>query len=297
MKKIIFFTVMMLFIASSVSFAELLAFSSEDLSGKGSSSTSAPKSSSSPTPTGSTPTGKSYKYEDYMSGVNQFNNRSTKTSGDGGYNYDDYMGTSPPADNTANRNRSARSRELMPYHFEFEVNINPNVVEGRLGAFLPMNLNSLGAAVGVLYDKDNFTIGNADVTFGNRQGNDPFVFDIGLRGIVGSAEKPESTYNGDFKALGLLVSVIYNLQGAEIFYQMPINFEIAGEMSFAPNPVCFGDGEQYMEAKLSLGIDLFGDGRGFLILGGRYVDMRLSKYSEDWEASGGSVFAGFKLRF
>jgi len=68
-------------------------------------------------------------------------------------------------------------------------------------------------------------------------------------------------------------------------------------MSFAPTPVCFGDGEQYMEAKLSLGIDLFGDGRGFIVLGGRYVNLRLNKYSESWDASGSSVFLGFKLRF
>jgi len=160
-----------------------------------------------------------------------------------------------------------------------------------------MNLNSLGAAVGILYDKDNFTVGNADITFGNRQNNDPFLFDIGIRGIFGSVEKSDSTYNGDFKALGFLVSAIYNLQGAEVFYQMPINIEVAGEISFAPSPVCFGDAEQYMGAKISLGIDLFGDGRGFIVFGGRYINMRLSKYSEEWDASGASVFAGFKLRF
>ncbi len=280
MKKIIFFILMILLIGSGVSFAEILAFSTEDLS-----------------PKDVPPSGRSYKYDDYMSGSDKKSSARPKTSGDGGYNYDDYMGTSAPVENTAARNRSARSRDVMPYHFEFEANVNPNVVEGRLGVFLPMNLNSIGAAVGVLYDKDNFTIGNADLTFGNRQNNDPFLFDIGLRGLFGSAEKSDSTYNGDFKGLGFLVSAIYNLQGAEVLYQMPINFEIAGEMSFAPTPVCFGDGEQYMEAKLSLGIDLFGDGRGFIILGGRYVNLRLNKYSENWDASGSSYFLGFKLRF
>lgn len=288
MKKTIFLIFMILFVISSISSADAYtlagsdSFSTEDLSGKGSSA----------------PSGRSYRYDDYMSGSEKRSTYRPKSSGDSGYNYDDYMGTSQSDNSRYNNNtRPVRTREPMPYHFEFEANVNPNVVEGRLGAFLPMNLNSLGAAVGILYDKDNFTIGNADLTFGNRQTNDPFLFDIGIRGIVGSAEKPDSTYNGDFKGLGFLVSAIYNLQGAEVFYQMPINFEIAGEMSFAPTPVCFGDGEQYMEAKISLGLDLFGDGRGFIVVGGRYVNLRLSKYSEEWDASGGSVFLGFKLRF
>jgi len=285
MKKAIFFIFLILLVTSSVSSANpyILAdndpFSTEDLSGRGSSGT-----------------GRSYNYDDYTSGSDKRNTSRPKASGDRGYNYDDYMGTSSP-DANSGRNRSARSREFMPYHFEFEANVNTNVVEGRLAAFLPMNLNSLGAAVSILYDKDNFTVGNADITFGNRQNNDPFLFDIGIRGIVGSVEKPDSTYNGDFKALGFLVSAIYNLQGAEVFYQMPINLEIAGEVSFAPTPVCFGDAEQYMETKISLGIDLFGDGRGFIVFGGRYINMRLSKYSEEWDASGASVFAGCKLRF
>ncbi|NJL60116.1 MAG: hypothetical protein HC887_11250 [Desulfobacteraceae bacterium] len=194
------------------------------------------------------------------------------------------------------RSKSVRDRDPSLYHFEFEANLNPSVVEGRLAAFLPMNLNSIGAAVGILYEKENFTIGNGDFTIGNRHNADVIIFDIGFRGLIGSAEKSDSFENGDVKALGFLGSVIYNI-GAETLYQFPLNLELAGEIMFAPKPLCFGDAEQVTEAKVTLGLDVFGDGRGFIFIGGRYINIQLNKSSENWDASGGSVFGGFKIRF
>ncbi len=217
-------------------------------------------------------------------------------STDGGYNYEDYMGKPQTEISGTNRNRSVRDRDPSSYHFEFEANLNPSVVEGRLAAFLPLNLNSIGAAVGILYEKENFTIGHGDFTIGNRHNADVIIFDIGFRALMGSAEKSDSFENGDVKALGFLGSVIYNI-GAETLYQFPLNLELAGELMFAPKPLCFGDAEEATEVKVTLGLDVFGDGRGFIFIGGRYINLQLNKNSENWDASGGSVFGGFKIRF
>lgn len=220
------------------------------------------------------------------------------SSNDGGYNYEDYMGKPQSASPENTKSKTIRGeRDISSYHFEFEANINPSVVEGRLAAFFPLNMNSIGAALGMVYEKENFAIGNADLTIGNRHNADLVIFDIGFRTFVGSVEKPDSFQNGDLKAVGFVGSVIYNIIGGETFYQMPLNLELAGEIAFAPNPLCFGDAEQITEAKVTLGLDVFGDGKGFIFVGGRYVDIRLNKNSEVWNSSGGSVFGGFKLRF
>lgn len=260
MKKTIF----LLFLCLIFENSDIFAFSSEEINDNGSKQTYHPKSA---------------------------------YSTDGGYNYEDYMGKPQSQTTEAARSKSVRDREPSSYHFEFEANLNPSVVEGRLAAFLPMNLNSIGAAVGILYEKENFTIGNADFTIGNRQNADSIIFDIGFRTLIGSAEKSDSFDNGDVKAVGFLGSVIYNIAGGDVFYQLPLNFELAGELMFAPKPLSFGDAEQVTEAKLTFGLDVFGDGRGFIFIGGRYIDIRLNKNSENWDASGGSVFGGFKIRF
>ncbi len=72
--------------------------------------------------------------------------------------------------------------------------------------------------------------------------------DVGLRGLVGSAE--DLSHSGDLGAVAFA-------GGADYYFSpriMPVPLELFSRLTWAPSPLCFMDGDQFLEFTAGAGI-------------------------------------------
>ncbi len=179
----------------------------------------------------------------------------------------------------------------VAYASEVEVNANQSTAEGRL----LITRQSLSIGADILYNGDKYTIGSGILAFRNDQLIDRLKFAIGFRGMWGTIKrKPEDI---DMSAAGFLISMAYDLPNIEVYYNVPLDFELVGELCMAPAPLCFGDGDGYTEMKAGLGLHVLGDRRGTLLVGYRTLEARFDETFNNWSMSDSAMFFGYKFNF
>lgn len=105
-----------------------------------------------------------------------------------------------------------------------------------------------GSGVYMDDDPEKYKWGSLDFTVGSDTLVPGLNVDVGLRGLVGSAE--DRRHSGDFGALAFT-------GGAEYYFpprMMPIPLELFSRLTWAPSPLCFMDGDQFLEVTAGVGI-------------------------------------------
>lgn len=183
--------------------------------------------------------------------------------------------------------------------FEIEVDANQSSVEGRLGITRP--LGDSGVTMSGLFnlinsdEEDDYTLGGLSLSLGNTVLSEMLRLDIGFKGLWGTVKQGRN--EGDMIGSAFLLSFIYDIPGIEVYYDMPLDFELSGNASLAPESLSFGDANSYMDFRLCLGLHILGDKIGTLTLGYRGLRAEFGEGKKEWDFSDNSIFGGFKFRF
>ena len=173
--------------------------------------------------------------------------------------------------------------------YDLEVNVGHSVLEARFNATLPLEKGFLKTGIGAIYNDDDYKIADVKLTLSNGILLPELRYNLGFKGVLGNIEKDPK--DGDLMAIGFLLSVKYTIPEAI----SPIPIDVSVGLSFAPDPLCFSDSDRYLEVRTSL--DLCIAKNGAIILGYRYIKVRLDDNYGQWEMSDATLFVGYKIRY
>jgi hypothetical protein len=131
--------------------------------------------------------------------------------------------------------------------------------------------------------------GSADFTVGNETLYPGLTVDVGLRGIIGSAEK--RTVSGDIGAIAFTGGVGYLLPS----WTAPIPIELFSRVTYSPAALSFADADQYLEFTIGGGVRIIQNASVILSYTAYRVDMESGP--GDWELEDDVLQVGLALRF
>jgi hypothetical protein len=182
--------------------------------------------------------------------------------------------------------------------FEIEVDANQSSVEGRLGitrAFGDSGTLLYGGINVINSDDEDYTVGGLSLSVGNKVLSEMLRLDIGFKGLWGTMK--QQRMSGDVMAAAFLFSFLYDIPGVEVFYDVPLDFELSGNVCIAPDSLSFGDADNYTEYRISLGLNILGDKIGTLLVGYRGIKAEFGEDRTKWDLSDNAVFGGLKFSF
>ena len=173
--------------------------------------------------------------------------------------------------------------------YDLEVNAGHSALEARFNATLPLEQEFLTTGIGAVYSDNDYKIADVKLALGKVISLPELRFNLGFKGMLGNIEKDHK--DGDLMAIGLLFSGKYTVP--ETISPIPIDVSVS--FSLAPDPLCFLDSDRYLEVRTSL--DFCIAESGAIILGYRYIQVRLDDNHGDWEMSDETLFVGYQLRY
>lgn len=181
------------------------------------------------------------------------------------------------------------SRVSFASIYDLEVNAGHSALEARFHATLPLEQGFLTTGMGAVYRDDHYKIANLKLALSKPMLLPELRFSLGCKGLLGHIEKDHE--DADLMALGLLFAGKYTIP--ETISPMPIDVSVG--FSLAPDPLCFLDSHRYLEVRTSL--DFCIAESGAIILGYRYIEVRLDDNHGAWETSDATLFVGYQLRY
>ena len=175
--------------------------------------------------------------------------------------------------------------------FTLDFNVNSSVLEGRGEIEWAIDPNFLTLGGGVLYGQDDYTIGQADISFGSAlQTPMESRFNMGLQGVFGTVDRP--TDDAAASAVAILLSG--SVEPGKIS-DMPI--ELTALVSGAFGPMTFQDTDGYWEFKTTIGLYVLQDRLGAVYIGYRYLNLDMADEFNDSDVSASEFLFGLKFRF
>ncbi len=173
--------------------------------------------------------------------------------------------------------------------YDLEVNAGHSALEARFNATLPLEQGFLTTGIGAIYNDDDYKIADMKLALVDEILLPELRFNLGLKGVLGDIEKGYK--HGDLMAIGLLFSGKYTIP--ETISPIPIDVSVG--FSLAPEPLSFLDSERYLDFRARL--DLCIVKNGAIILGYRYIEVRLDDNYGQWEMSDETLFVGYQIRY
>jgi len=176
----------------------------------------------------------------------------------------------------------------------FDINLTAGTtsVSGGLHykSYLESGYFCMGAS-GVYTDDDEreYKWGSLDLMVGSDTLGPGLSCDVGLRGIVGSAD--DASTSGDIGALGFTGTVGYCFPRTMI----PVPLEIFGGLTWAPRSLTFMDVEDYFEFNAGIGVRIIQSAS----IVGTYTkyDVEMESGPGDWTLSDDVYRLGLVMRF
>jgi hypothetical protein len=173
--------------------------------------------------------------------------------------------------------------------YDLELNASYSALEARFNATLPLERGFLSTGIGAIYNDDDYKIADMKLALGDGILLPELRFKLGLKGVLGRLERDHT--DSDLMAVGFLFSVKYSIPQTI----SPIPIDISAGASFAPDPLCFLDSDKYLEVRTNL--DFCIGRNGAIILGYRYIAVRLDDNNGHWDMSDATLFVGYQLRY
>jgi hypothetical protein len=170
-----------------------------------------------------------------------------------------------------------------------ELNASRSTIEGGYDHKMPVEYGFLTAGIGALYSEDDYRIAHAKFTLGDGISSAGLRFNLGFKGVLGNVEKDKR--EADLMAIGFLFSGTFAIP--ETILPLPVDFSL--KLSIAPEPLCFLDSNRYMDFRVSLDFRIVKNAA--IILGYRYIEIRLEQDQGNWETEDGTLFVGYQLKF
>jgi hypothetical protein len=173
--------------------------------------------------------------------------------------------------------------------YDLEVNASCSTFGARFNATLPLERGFLSTGIAGIYNDDDYKIADMKLALGGEVLLPEFRFQLGLKGVLGDLEKDHK--DGDLMAVGFLLSVKYSLPQTI----SPLPIDISAGASFSQDPLCFLDSDKYLELRTSIDFRIVESGA--VVLGYRYLEVRLDDNNGHWDMSDATLFVGYQLRY
>jgi len=173
--------------------------------------------------------------------------------------------------------------------YDLEFNASHSALEARFHATLPLEKGFLTTGIGAIYSDDDYKIANVKLALGNGILLPELRFNLGSKGVLGNIGKDYK--DGDLMAIGFFFSGEYTIPETI----SPIPIDVSAGFSLAPDPLCFLDSDRYLDFRTSLDFRIVKNGA--IILGYRYIKVRLDDNHGQWEISDGTLFVGYQIRY
>lgn len=190
------------------------------------------------------------------------------------------------------------------YPFFLEFGANDEALEMTFGHLWEETDRNFRTTLGgsILYKDDAYQFVNLFFLLGDRLLFERFRLDIGFTGILGTVEQDDHDTEGDVGALGFTVGGAYNFPEIEPFYGLPLDFEIAGSFTLAPDPLCFQDLNHYREFRITGGFYVLEQKKGLVFMGYRSIDTGFDdgggrRGDEEWDERYGAFVFGYRFIF
>jgi len=174
--------------------------------------------------------------------------------------------------------------------YHWRLSAGRSALEGRFDVTREIDQGLLTAGVGAVYSNNSDDYKIADVKFS--LGNEIFVpglrCDLGFKGLFGDVEKDHR--DGDLMAMGFLLSAAY--ETPRTISPIPVVVSVA--VCASPEPLCFLDSERYLEIETNLSVHIIENGA--IVLGYKYIKVRIDDDPGHWNMSDDFVFIGFQLK-
>ena len=173
--------------------------------------------------------------------------------------------------------------------YDLELNVGHSVLEARFNATLPLEKNFLTTGIGAIYNDDYYKIVDVKLALSGEAFLPELRFNLGVKGVLGNTEKDH--LEGDLRAISLLFSGRYTIPQT----MLPFPIDISAGFSLAPDALCFSDSDRYLDVRTSLDFHIVKNEA--IILGYRYIEVRLDTNQGQWEMSDGTVFVGYRMMY
>lgn len=208
----------------------------------------------------------------------------------------------------------------FPILFEFDV--NNDAASAKLGSEINFSGIPYEVNIGGLNNEDEYFHVFAETSMQQSELIENLTLEIGGRFLWGKVEKTikirdeydyddgygnvyddDYTYErtrsvtdeADVMAFALVGGGTYLFDYAEEYIGLPL--ELSANAIFALSPFCFADADGYLELNTSLGVHIFLDGKGVVLLGYRYIDYTFDEEYTDFDTQDDAFFIGCKFRF
>ncbi len=174
--------------------------------------------------------------------------------------------------------------------YHFGLSAGRSALEGSLDVTRDIGQAFLTAGIGAMYsnNSDYYKIAHMKLTLGNEILVPGLRCDLGFKGLLGDVEKDHE--DGDLMAIGFLLSAAYEIP----MTISPIPVELSAAVCASPEPLCFLDSERYLEIGTNLSFHIIRNGA--IVLGYKYVKVRIDEDPGHWNMSDDVVLIGFQLK-
>jgi hypothetical protein len=173
--------------------------------------------------------------------------------------------------------------------FRFEMYANADDVILGLESETPIAEAILNVGGGGIFSHEDYRIGNLYFSLKDEVFIPALTLGLGLKGVLGTAEDDNQDY--DLAGVGFVVLGEYDFR--KVYYNFPL--VVQSDFTGAPNPMTYGDADNYTEFNLRL--------KGYvvksaaLVLGYKNIVVRFDKDSDDYKLSDDIIYFGIEFSF
>ena len=174
--------------------------------------------------------------------------------------------------------------------YHFRLSASRSALEGRFDVTRDIDHGFLTAGIGAVYgnNSDDYKIADVKLTLGNEILVPGLRCDLGFKGLLGNVEKDHE--DGDLMSLGFMLSAAYEIPRTV----SPVPVELSAAVCASPEPLCFLDSERYLEIGTNLSFHIIRNGA--IVLGYKYIKVRIDEDPGHWNMSDDVVFIGLQLK-
>jgi hypothetical protein len=176
--------------------------------------------------------------------------------------------------------------------FETFLNAGSSTVQAGLDVNHKLDQGSLRTGLSGIYykhDTEKFKILEGHMAVGNDLKVGGFSGELGIKGLVGSAEKKLET--GDLGSLGFMVGGSYQLPSNVL----PLTTKVFAGLSWSPSPLAFMDLDRYFDMKV--GLDVYLVEKAAMEFSFQRYDIEMKNGPRNWSREDNLVTIGIRLKF
>lgn len=169
---------------------------------------------------------------------------------------------------------------------------NNSTVDARVAYLEKIDYGMMEAGIEGTYKSDEYKLMSLDLGVKSDDFLPGSRYKLGFRGVYADAEKNDDL-DSQLTSLCFVLGIEQDLSSNINPVSIPISF--GAEVSFSPEPLTWGDGEDYLELRANMNFHIMGNAS--VILEYRYLEAEFEDDGHNWEKEDHNFLFGYRIRF